>query len=284
MWCSYALRQAAGAYDFVVAHFYCFGDSVAKDPFEDVVLVQNYRTLDRVLRLNAMIRLYNPERDVYQYDTEWGMLASGPKDQTAAQNYRNGNVVGTLHRAVRLIYYTREDILRGASSWEMFTRLESQGCGILSPEAPDKRFMIYWLYYYFNRHVGSSVLEMNGTSPYYAPGQGGGKVPVRVPLRASERTGTGPLTPVLATLSKDGKAIYVVAVNGSWDKAVPFRMKVANFPVKTARAVVLSQDDMDAKPLLQKKEDAIRPLETTAADREVQCTLPPHCAVFLTVE
>ena len=275
MWCNYSLRQAAGAYDFVVGHYYCFGDS-AKDKFEDVVLAQNYRTLDRVGRLNAMIRLYNPGRDIYQYDTEWGVHASGPKGETPAQNDRNGNVVGTLHRAVRLIYYTREDILRGASSWEMFTRLESQGFGILSPEAPDKRFLIYWLYYYFNRHVGSSVLEMNGTSPYYTPGQGEDK--------SAASLGTGPLTPVLVTLSKDGKAIYVVAVNGSWDKAVPCRVKVANFPVKTARAVVLSQNDMDAKPLLQKKEDAIMPLEVTVADGEVQCTLPPHSAMFLTVE
>jgi hypothetical protein len=273
MWCNYALRQAAGAYDFVVGHFYC---GVAEDKFEDMVLAQNYRTLDSVVRLNAMIRLYNPGRDVYQYDTEWGMSAGGPKGSAADYNDRNANVVGTLHRAVRLIYYTREDILRGASSWEMFTRTRSPGFGILSSEAPDKRFLIYWLYYYFNRHVGPSVLEMDGTSPYYTPGQGKDK--------STASVGTGPLTPVLVTLSKDGKAIYVVAVNGSWDKAVPFRMKVANFPVETAKAVALSQDDMDAKPLLQKKEDAIRSLEVTAADGEVRCVLPPHCAVFLTVE
>jgi hypothetical protein len=61
-------------------------------------------------------------------------------------------------------------------------------------------------------------------------------------------------------------------------------MKVANFPVKTARAVVLSQSDLDAKPLLQNKEDAIGHLEVTVADREVQCILPPHSVVFLTVE
>ena len=65
---------------------------------------------------------------------------------------------------------------------------------------------------------------------------------------------------------------------------MPCRIKVANFPVKTARAVVLSQGDLDVKPLLQKKEDAIGQLEVTVADREVQCTLPPHSAVFLTVE
>ncbi len=121
------------------------------------------------MRLNALIQAYNPGQDVYQYDTEWGMHSGGPNGERADYVDRNANIFGTLHRAVRLIYYTREDILRGASSWEMFCRTNSQGFGILSPDAPDKRFMIYWLYYYFNRHVGEWVLDMNGTAPYYYP-------------------------------------------------------------------------------------------------------------------
>ena len=274
MWCNYALRQAAGAYDFVVGHFYSVGDgSSGKEPFEQTVLGLNYRTLDHILRLNALIRHYNPGRQVYQLDTEWGMYASGPRGESPERNIRNSNVVGTLHRAVRLVYYTREDILRGASSWEMFRSLDQPGFGILSPEAPDKRFLLYWLYYYFNRHVGDSALEMDGTCPYYTPRD-----------KAAAAVDGGPLTPALVTLSKDAKTMYLVAVNGSWDKSIPCRMTIANFPPKAARGVALSQEDMDSKPLLDKKQDAISDLAVTVAGQEIRCTLPPHSAVFLMVD
>jgi len=36
-----------------------------------------------------------------------------------------------------------------------------------APDAPDKWFMIYWLYYYFNRHLGEQVVAIDGTAPYY---------------------------------------------------------------------------------------------------------------------
>ena len=135
---------------------------------------------------------------------------------------RNANIFGVLHRAVRLIYYAREGMLRGASSWQMLNRLSAPGFGILGQEAPEKRFMLYWLYYYFNRHVGEQVLDMDGTAPYYTPAEGDDPT-----LKPGDYP--GPLTPVLVTLSADGKTIYVVIANGSWDKTVPCKMSWSNF-------------------------------------------------------
>ena len=135
--------------------------------------------LDRVLRIEALLRAYNPNRDVYQYDTEWGMICSTPDGKEADYEDRNANIIGTMHRAVRLIYYAREDILRGASGWQMFSRLDAQGFGILSQDAPDKRFMLYWLYYYFNRHLGEWALLTDGTAPYYRTGNANQSFPAR---------------------------------------------------------------------------------------------------------
>ncbi len=270
-WGNYVLKHAAGSYDFVVPHFYTgFTDYGAA--FERVTLALNYRVLDDALRLNALIRAYNPDRDVCQYDTEWGLHTFGPNGERPDNMDRNGNVFGTIHRAVRLICYAREGMLRGASSWEMLCRVGAQGFGILAPEAPDKRFMLYWLYYYFNRHVGEWVLETDGTAPWYTP-EGGERA----------QAGSGPLTPVLATLSEDGRSLYLVIANGSWERAVPCRVSLRNFAPAGVHGVALSHPDPDGKPLLERKEDAVSELPVELAGDALACTIPPHSAVFISL-
>jgi hypothetical protein len=183
-WGNYLLKQLAGHYDFVAPHYYC-GADVHKLGFEEITLTENYRTLVRALKIQALLRAYSGGRQTCQYDTEWGMISSAPGGKPADYEDRNANIIGTVHRAVRLIYYAREDILRGASGWQMLSALNGQGFGILSQQAPEQRFLLYWLYYYFNRHVGEWVLRADGTAPYHQPRQGAAEF-------------AGPLTPVCA--------------------------------------------------------------------------------------
>ena len=226
--------------------------------------------LDRALRINALLRAYNGDRPVYQYDTEWGMICGTAEGKDADYEDRNANIIGTVHRAVRLIYYAREDIVRGAGGWQMLSRLGGQGFGILSQEAPDKRFMLYWLYYYFNRHVGPWVLQMDGTAPYHQPRREAGEF-------------AGPLTPVLATSSGDGNEIYLAMVNGSWTRSVPCLIKLHDFRIAKARAVVISSGKLDGKPLLERKEEAVSDFPVATTPEEVNCTLEPHAIVFVTL-
>ena len=270
-WGNSLLKQLAGRYDFVVPHYYVF-PNVRKTPFADIVLTENFRVMDTIRRVDALIDAYNPDRDVYQYDTEWGLHGSGPHGEHAGHVRRNGNIIGTLHRAVRLIYYAREDLVHGASSWEMLTRVDAPGFGILTHDAPHDRFMIYWLYYYFNRHVGTWALAMDGTAPYHTPAED------RYP-----DTPPGPLTPALVTLSEDESEIYAVLANGSWERKVPCRIRFQSFPPGDARAVILSDDDPDAHPLVRNKEDFVSDFDVDIHGRELQCELPPHSVVFITI-
>ncbi len=268
-WGNYLLKELAGSYDFVAPHFYC-GADVHKLPFEEIVLAENYRMLTRALKLNALLRAYNGERPVYQYDTEWGMICSTPQGKDADFEDRNANIIGTLHRAVRLIYYAREGILRGASGWQMLSRLDAQGFGILSQQAPEKRFMLYWLYYYFNRHVGEWALRLDGTAPYYEPSRAGAEF-------------KGPITPVLATLSRDGREIYLVIANGSWTRPVPCTVSLQHFRAGSARGMVISSDKLDGKPLLEEKRDAVADFAVRPTGNQASCTVPPHAVVFITL-
>ena len=271
-WGNYLLKELAGDYDFVAPHYYC-GANVRELPFEEIALTENYRILDRVLHTQALIRAYNHGRDVYQYDTEWGMICNAPDGKDADYEDRNANIIGTLHRAVRLIYYAREDILRGASGWQMLSRLNAPGFGIVAQEAPDKRFLLYWLYYYFNRHIGEWALVTDGVAPYYEPRQ-----------ESDRAQFGGPLTPVLATLSNDEREMYLVIANASWTRDVPCRVHLRNFAAGSATGVVLRSDNLDGAPLLDRKEDAVMDFPVAREANDVTCTLPSHAVVFLTLE
>jgi hypothetical protein len=274
-WRSPVLKECAGLYDFVVGHYYAVSD-VDRRKFEVVTLSENYRKLDEILRTNALIRAYNPGRKVYQLDTEWGMISSGPQGEDADYVDRNANIFGVLHRAVRLIYYAREGMLRGASSWQMLNRLNAQGFGIVTQEAPEKRFMLYWLYWFFNRHLGDQLLQLAGTAPYYSPAAGDDSS-----LKAGEYA--GPQTPVLATVSADRKTLYLMIANGSWDQRTPCAVTLQHFAARGAEAVLLSSSDPNAKPLLERREDFVQDLPVRVSAASLACTLPPHSVAFITL-
>jgi hypothetical protein len=268
-WGNYLMKRAAGHYDFLVGHYYC-SMNVEQTPFEDVVLTGNYRMMDEILKTNALMRMYNPAREVWQYDTEWGMHSSGPQGERADYVRRNANIFGMMHRAVRLILYLREAPLRGASSWEMFSHRRAPGFGFLAQDAPQLRSMTYWLYYYFNRHAGRWVLPIEGIAPYHEGSSDG-------------RSYRGPLTPAVATLSEDGNQLFVILADGSWTRTVPCRMEFRGFRPRQATGVVLSHSDPDGDPFLERKEDLVGELTMEINGSRLTTRLPPHAVVFITL-
>jgi len=263
-WGTYLLKEAAGSYDFVVGHYYDSTNPYTHD-IEQVTLTANYKMLNHILRVNATIAHFNPDGQAYQLDTEWG-LSGGvrPGDETPTRYWRNANIIGTLHRAVRMIYYAREGMLGGASGWEMFARPHQTTFAFLTRAYPNRRFMLYWLYYYFNRHCGDVALDVTGTAPWHeAPAS------------------SGPVTPALVTLSKDGREIFLVIANGSWDNAYPCTVTLANFQTANATGRYLSQDDPDADPLVDKETDVVKELPIETTEERVSFTVPAHSIVFV---
>lgn len=270
-WGNLVLKEAAGDYDFVVGHYYA-SPRIFQASFEEVAITENMRVLDHILRMNALIKAYNPDREVYQLDTEWGLHASGPNGERADYVDRNANIWGVIHRAVRMIYYAREGMLRGASGWQMLSMSRGQGFGILFSDVPEARSMLYWLYYYFNRHVGPNWLALRGQAPYWTP------------PRPEDKALAAPMTPILATRSADGRSVYLVIVNASWTQSFPAQIVLEGGKALRANGLILSSDDLDAKPLLQEKGDFVRPFTFTVKDKILVGVLPPHSVIFVNVE
>ncbi|MEK6796747.1 MAG: hypothetical protein AABZ39_18365 [Spirochaetota bacterium] len=275
MWGNYLLKSTAGNYDFICPHWY---GSIVDNNFEETVLGENHNKLSRILQVNALLAAYNKGKDVYQYDTEWGLHAGGPGGKPADYNSRNANIFGTVYRAVRLIYYTREKMLRGATSWQMFSRQAGPGFGVLFiPPDDEKRSMLYWLYYYVNRSVGDNVLEMKGTSPYVS------LTKVRVP-NSADASASVPMTPALITASDDGKRVFIITANGSWTKDVPCSITIGGFTAASSKSVLLTHGDIDGHPLLEKKEDFVKELAHTVNGGAVSFMLPAHSIAFIVLD
>jgi len=277
-WGNYILKNAAGSYDFAVAHYYGF-ENAYKSSFEELVLGQNYRVLYRIQQTQALLNAYNPNRRVYQLDTEWGMHSSGPNGERPDYANRNGNIIGVLHRAIRMIYYVREQPLAGASGWQMLGHSRGLGFDILVTDQPSARTMLYWLYYHFIRHVGDSVVEFQGTAPF-----------VTMRGLAGDQQIEGPMTPLLLTTDAQKRQVFCVLANGSWTQEVPCRLLIKNFQGRLAFAKLLSDDDLDRPPLLTSPNNFVRDVsknwnvEIDGGATQVRGTLPAHSVLFLTLE
>jgi len=268
-WAKEILSGAAGHYDLVAPHWYTF----VRDDFEETVIGDNFEMANRIANVNEWIRTYNPGRDVAQYDTEWGMLTGTADGKRGEVNVRNSNVLGTLYRAVRLIYYAREPLVQAASGWEMFCRAPSYGCCVFSIDAENKRSMFYWLHYYFNRHVGDWTVAGSGTAPHYTI------------ARAKTQAGKSvPETPALITVSDDGTRLYSMLVNGSWTQPHPASLTIKGFRIARCAGSVLTSDDLDAIPFGEKEQDFVRPLKIETKGKTLRFLLPAHSVAFLAVD
>jgi hypothetical protein len=277
-WGNRLLKKAAGSYDWVAGHFYAEPPQhldMHTASTEYSALTVNYEKLDRVLQVSALMKAYNPGKDVYHYDTEWGLCGPGKKGEEECP--RNSNICGTLHRAVRLIYYAREDLMRGASSWEMFSSPKAPTFMVLSCHKPDQRGMQYWLYHQFNRHVGEQVVEIEGTAPYYTP-------TAQEDPDGKAAKFAGPITPALASVSENNSELYLVIANASWTKDFPVDATLTGFAAAKATGTLLTHGNLDAEPLVSSREEVLKDLPVEIAGKGIKFQLPAHSVAFIAVE
>jgi hypothetical protein len=124
--------------------------------------------------------------------------------------------------------------------------------------------MLFWLFKHFIANTGDKVLAMSGSGPW--------------------EDKLGPVTPLVATLSGDGRTMFITIANGSWSKAVPMDLMLKDFAAKSTSAVVLTQASEDADPLLPDAIDPCTPLPLKLDGDRVTGALPPHAVVFMTID
>jgi hypothetical protein len=265
-WGNAVLRDAAGHYDYVCPHLYGFPKIDAG--FEATVIGNNHERLADALRLRALLKAYNPSRDVFIYDSEWGLHTAPPGSQ-AWQSARNSDAVGTLYRAVRLLYYARENVVGGASGWTLFSGSGNPGFLVLAGDKPEQQSMLSCLHRLFNDRLGDELVAIDGTAPQY-----------RDPARPADRE--VPLTPAMASITKDGSRLELMVANGSETSDVPATIHLPDFTATRCDALLLHAADPNAPPLLVREQDFLRQLPATLAAGKVTFNLPARSVAFVT--
>ncbi len=267
-WGTNVLGKAAGYYEWVAGHFYSYARP--NQPLDEYFFRNNFETMNNVQRLNNALHKLNPAHPAYQYDTEWATAEGNMPPRVA------GNMVGVLHHAIRLIYYTRESLMKGASAWQMLSTSaeKDMNFAILNMQDDSVTSMRYWLYYYFNRHMGDWVLDIKGTAPQQSMRTGKDKT---IPVVK---------TPPLVTVNSNKTEMYLMVANGDWKNDCPCNMTVTGMNITSISAVVLNNGDANASPWIHQQSEFVSPqamtLATTAGQSKISFTLPAHSVVFAT--
>lgn len=276
------IDKAAGYYDFIAPHFYCHLKDLDQIPFERITFEGNAWELNSyVMKTRALLEKYNPGRKVEILDTEWGMHGYNRGDDARADDSnRNGNIAGTLHRAIRIIYYLNEGLVDAAGQWCILTPVNRPGFAIVTIN-DDREFLLYYLNYYLGRYLGDEVVDVSGTCPYYEKSN-----------VASDYRYTGavydvslPKAPTLVTRSKDGKRLYLVVANGTADESLPCRVNLKSFTAGKAEGKRLTQSDIDAPALVEKEGDVVSALPVRVLDggSTLEFESAPHSVSFISL-
>ena len=271
-WREDLMSVTAGNFDYVVPHHYCHLYETDGSSIEDNILGKNYWALDRALDINQILNDVPANQNAYQYDSEWAPIYHDSSGNVGDFAVRTGNIYGTLHSAVRLIYYAKGEFVEAASAWTSIGKTPtSMGYGLLPlyDFESDKRTYKFWLYYYFNRHLGDDILELTGTVPYYTPQLG------------SLSEFSGPEVPMLIT--KTSTNIYIVAVNGSWANDHTATLNLSDFVVGNTAGVRMTNDDIDAHPLIDAKGDVVEYFSVSVSNNVITFPVEKHSVAFVTL-
>jgi len=275
------LRELAGAYDFVAPHFYCHLQNLDQLPLERITLGGNAWMLNSyVLKTRELLDRYNPGRHIEILDTEWALHGYNHGDESLDGAQRNGNIAGTLHRAVRLLYYLNEGLVEAAAQFMAVGPWQSPGFTIV-PLNDERLFTPYYLNYYLGRYVGDEVVEVSGTCPYYEQSN-----------VASDWSWNGqatydvsiPEAPALVTRSKDGKRLFLVVANGTAKENLPCHVELKGFRAQAAEGKRLSGSP-EASALVEKESDVISalPVKLSSGGTTLTFEATAHSVSFISL-
>ena len=91
------------------------------------------------------------------------------------------------------------------------------------------------------------------------------------------------MTPILATIDEDGRTIYLVIANASWEDDWPATVHLKGFARASAGGTVLTQSDRNAVGLVT-GEEVTRPLPIEGEAGTLRFTVPGHSIAFIRAE
>ena len=283
-WTQKIIELTQGKYDILMPHLYA-NLPTWEYKFEDIIAAQNFKIFSKIIELKSLIAGYQGKggKRVLIIDGEWGLNSPGKNGEKPLFNPLNGNILGVIHRAYRLVYYIRENLVDGAIAWNLLNVIKrrgkpSQGFSLLFTDAPNKTSLLYWLYYLFRRHIGKYVVKVRGSVPFFTSKK----------LRVGNIS-KFPITAGLATYTPDSSVLFLVITNSSYSDTLTGHISIMGNPgINKVNGISLSDfrsHPLDSLPVIQDTTKVLKSLPVRLArDANFYIEILPHSVTFLRIE
>ena len=288
-WNDQVLTGIAGKADFITGHWYGYTNFDQYSPTENI-LTENYKDLTFIAFENDNIN-HRIGRSIPQIDTEWRLYGNSQSDTNRDLNNKNGNIIGALYNAVRMIYSIRDNFTFGANCWSTLGVLP----GALVPGGSDAKYgvpdpldgktsYLYWVYKFFIQYTGEDVVAFGGSAPGFT-GNAYNNTDDNFDPKP-DLVYTGPLTPLMVTKSSDGTKLYITVVNGSGPDSdpIPFSATVSNFTALSQTAYRISDNDYNKTWYQDNNSSFVSNPTVTKIDNVYTCSLPPMSVTFIVLD
>jgi len=267
-WGEALMRQAVGFYDFACPHYYAGQTGFGPDMYYESALTTCWVTFDWTRRDLAALRAANGGKRVPLEVTEWAGVGDLKSGVGTDANPSGTNIIGAIHRAIRQVWYLREDLVEGAMQWQSHAPTPSDpGFSFFFwRDFVGARTLVWYLSELLSRHAGDTVLADRVAGPMLEIGF------ERLPV-------------VHSVCTRDTKTgtLHWVLVNAARQQAVPCTLSVRGRPLSATGMMTTLSQDLTASPVVADAASVETQAVVSFQGGKARVLLPAHSISFVEV-
>ncbi len=268
-WGETIMRQCAGFYDFACPHYYAGSHGFGPGTYYQSALLTCWQTFDWTRRDLQSLREANPGKSIPLQVTEWAGVGDTADGKGTDLNSFGTNIIGALHRAIRQVWYLREDLVQGAMQWQSHAPTASTAgfAFFFWQKDLDARTVVWYLSDLLNNRLGDGVLADRVGSPMVEIGFD------RLPVFHS----------VCTRDSKTGRLSWVL-VNAARDDALKCRLSIKGSRLTARGRVTTLTQPIDASPIITDPKAIESDGAVSFAAGRAEVILPAHSVSIVEVQ
>jgi alpha-L-arabinofuranosidase len=268
-WGETVMRQCTGSYDFACPHYYAGTKGFGPATYYESAVLTCWQTFDWTRRDLQSLRDANTGKAIPLQVTEWAGVGDTATGQGTDLNPFGTNIVGALHRAIRQVWYLRENLVEGAMQWQSHAPSASTAgfAFFFWQKDLDARTPVWYLSDLLNNRLGDEVLADHVGSPLVEIGFD--RLPVFHSVCTRDR--------------KTGRLCWVL-VNAARDDALKCRLSIRGSRLTARGRVTTLTQPLDASPIITDPTAIESDAAVSFTAGTAQVNLPAHSVSIVEVQ
>jgi hypothetical protein len=236
--------------------------------YYESVLASCWETFNWTRRDEADLRAANGGKPIPLNVTEWAGTGALDSKTQADDNPFGGNIVGALHRAIRQVWYLRENLVESATQWQTHAPTDrTPGLTFFFWQKPlGGRTLLWYLSDLLSQHVGDQILADKVQSPMLEMGFS------RLPVVHS-----------ICTRDSKTKTLHWVLVNAAQGDTISCTLTIKGSRLNARGQVTTLSQGLDDSPVVTDVAALRKEAEVVFVGGKARLALPPHSVSFVEV-